>query len=33
MMQVNVMGMEKEKIAQSHSFKRLMADVLGETDF
>lgn len=31
--QVNVMGSEKEKIQQSYSFKRLMADVLGETDF
>ena len=31
--QVNVMGLEKEKIQQSYSFKRLMADVLGETDF
>ncbi|XP_057374227.1 uncharacterized protein LOC130695115 isoform X1 [Daphnia carinata] len=30
---VNVMGLEKEKIQQSYSFKRLMADVLGETDF
>ena len=32
-LQVNVMGLEKEKIQQSYSFKRLMADVLGETDF
>lgn len=30
---VNVGSGEKEKIAQSYSFKRLMADVLGETDF
>ncbi|XP_046440653.1 uncharacterized protein LOC124191462 isoform X3 [Daphnia pulex] len=30
---VNSMGLEKEKIQQSYSFKRLMADVLGETDF
>lgn len=33
LLQVNVMGLEKEKIQQSYSFKRLMADVLGETDF
>lgn len=33
MLQVNSMGLEKEKIQQSYSFKRLMADVLGETDF
>ncbi|XP_046645110.1 uncharacterized protein LOC124335680 isoform X2 [Daphnia pulicaria] len=30
---INSMGLEKEKIQQSYSFKRLMADVLGETDF
>lgn len=32
LVQVNIGG-EKEKIQQSYSFKRLMADVLGETDF
>jgi hypothetical protein len=30
---VNTLGLPHEKIQQSYSFKRLMADVLGETDF
>merc|ERR1712071_291070 len=30
---VNTLGKSHENIQQSYSFKRLMADVLGETDF
>ena len=33
MSQVNTLGKSHETIQQSYSFKRLMADVLGETDF